>query len=216
MKTTIHKSCVETELVCSEDSKNTYEIIKRLKDTDGDIGIIVMLFPTRNGENIDSDDNTINHLVSHMKDFSFKEIRIINLFSKVVNSRISSRGLQVDEDNMKFIEDVILADKDLNKHKFIVAWGNSMETSKAVNEGKKQIIKMFLNKLPKGKIYQIVCPERDITDGACHPLFLGIRAKASKWRLMEFNTDKMLADNNPTDKNPKKPSVSTTPTVKSK
>ena len=88
MKTTTHKSIIETELVCSENGKNTYEIIKRLTDVDGDVGIIVMLFPTRNGYNIDSDDNTINHLVSHMKDFNFNEIRIINLFSKVVNSRI--------------------------------------------------------------------------------------------------------------------------------
>lgn len=192
MKTTIHKSCVETELVCSEDGKNTYEIIKRLKDTDGDIGIIVMLFPTRNGENIDSDDNTINHLVSHMKDFNFKEIRIINLFSRVVNSRISSRGLQVDEDNMKFIEDVILADKDLSKHKFIVAWGNSMESSKAVNESKKKIIDMYLKKIPKGKVEQIVCPQRQIVSGASHPLFLGIRAKTSKWSLMQFDTKENL------------------------
>lgn len=192
MKTTVHKSCVETELVCSDDGKNTYEIIKRLKGADGDIGIIVMLFPTRNGDNIDSDDNTINHLVSHMKDFNFKEIRIINLFSRVVNSRISSRGLQVDEENMKFIEDVILADKDLNKHKFIVAWGNSMESSKAVNDSKKRIIEMYLNKMSKGKVEQIVCPQRQIVSGASHPLFLGIRAKTSKWSLMQFDTKEVL------------------------
>lgn len=192
MKTTVHKSCVETELVCSEDGNNTYAIIKRLKGAEGDIGIIVMLFPTRNGDNINSDDNTINHLVSHMKDFNFKEIRIINLFSRVVNSRISSRGLQVDEDNMKFIEEIILADKDLNKHKFIVAWGNSMESSKAVNESKKKIIEMYLKKIPKGKVEQIVCPQRQIVGGASHPLFLGIRAKTLKWSLMQFDTKKLL------------------------
>ena len=75
---------------------------------------------------------------------------------------------------------------------------------------------MFLNKIPKGKIYQIVCPERDITDGACHPLFLGIRAKTSKWRLLEYNTDKILADKNLAEKIPKKPSISSAPTVKLK
>ena len=192
MKTTVHKSCIETELICSVDGKNTYEIIKRINGADGDIGILVMLFPTRNGDNIDGEDSTLNHLVTHMKDFNFKEIRIINLISKVVNSSISSRGLQVDEDNMKFIQEVILADKDLNKHKFIVAWGNSMESSKAVNESKKKIIEMYLNKIPKGKIEQIVCPQRQIVDGASHPLFLGIRAKTSKWSLMQFDTKEIL------------------------
>ena len=202
MKTITHNSCIETEIICSPDNKNTYCITKRLKGVEGETGIIAMLFPTRNADNMTADDSSLNHIMSHLSDFGFNEVKIINLFSKVVNARISARGLEVDSENMKFIDDVVLADKDLNKQKFIVAWGNSMETSKAVNESKRQIIEMFLNKLPKGKIYQIVCPERDITDGACHPLFLGIRAKTSKWRLMEFNTDKILSDK-PTEEKPK-------------
>lgn len=187
-----------------------------MQGVEGETGIIVMLFPTRNADNMNADDSTLNHIVAHLGDFGFNEVKIINLFSKVVNARISARGLEVDSENMKFIDDVILADKDLNKQKFIFAWGNSMETSKAVNDSKRQIIEMFLNKLPKGKIYQIVCPERDITDGACHPLFLGIRAKTSKWRLLEYNTDKILADNNLAKENSKKPTVSTTSAVKPK
>ena len=216
MKTVTHNSCIETEIICSPDNKNTYCITKRLKGVEGETGIIVMLFPTRNADNMNADDSTLNHIVAHLGDFGFNELKIINLFSKVVNARISARGLEVDSENMKFIDDVILADKDLNNQKFIVAWGNSMETSKAVNDSKRQIIEMFLNKIPKGKIYQIVCPERDITDGACHPLFLGIRAKTSKWRLLEYNTDKILADKNLAEKIPKKPSISSAPTVKLK
>ena len=216
MKTVTYKSCIETEIICSPDNKNTYCITKRLKGVEGEAGIIVMLFPTRNADNMTADDSSINHIMSHLFDFGFNEVKIINLFSKVVNARISARGLEVDSENMKFIDDVILANKDLNKQKLILAWGNSMETSKAVNESKKKIIETYLEKLPKGKIYQIVCPERDITDGACHPLFLGIRAKTAKWRLLEYNTNKILADNKPTDKNSKKPTVSSAPTVKLK
>ena len=212
MKTTVHKSCIETELICSVDGKNTYEIIKRINGADGDIGILVMLFPTRNGDNIDGEDSTLNHLVTHMKDFNFKEIRIINLFSKVVSTRISERGLEVDSENLKFINDVVLADKEIDKQKFIVAWGNSMETSKAVNDSKRQIIEMYLKALPKGKIYQIVCPERNIISGAAHPLFLGIRAKTSKWRLMEYDTKEILKDNTIN----KMSTISTTSTAKSK
>ena len=50
----------------------------------------------------------------------------------------------------------------------------------------------FDNKLPKGKVYQFVCPERDITARAPHSLFLGIRAKTVKWRLIEYTEESSL------------------------
>lgn len=194
MKTVTYKSNVETEIVCSEDGKHTFEITKRISDSKGEKGIIVLLYPTRNFKNLKSDDSTINHIVSHLEDFDLSEIKIINLFSKVVNGKISSRGLQVDRDNMKYIEENVFSDKDLKDKKFIVAWGNSMESSAACNESKKKIIEMYLSKLPKGKVYQIVCPECSIVDGAPHPLFLGIRAKTVKWRLLQFEPKAFLKE----------------------
>lgn len=191
---------IETELICSDDGKNTYCITKRLNGVEGETGIIVMLFPTRNEKNLNADDSTINHIVAHMGDFGFSEIKIINLFSKVVSARPSARGLTIDNENMNFIENSILSDKDLKNQKFIVAWGNSMESSAAVTESKKQIIEAYLKWLPKGKIYQIVCPERGIVDGAIHPLFLGIRARTTKWRLMEYNPKPLFSDTKTAEK----------------
>lgn len=194
METLTHKSTVQTEIVCSKDGKNTFEITKTLSDVKGEKAIIVLLYPTRNQENINSEDSTLNHIVSHMKDFDFSEVKIINLFSKVVNGRMSSRGLQVDTENMKYIEETVFSDKDLKDKKFIVAWGNSMESSAACNESKKKIIEMYLSKLPKGKVYQIVCPERGIVEGSPHPLFLGIRAKDVDWKLLQFDTKSILKE----------------------
>lgn len=191
---------IETELICSDDGKNTYCITKRLNGVEGETGIVIMLFPTRNEKNLNADDSTINHIVAHMGDFGFSEIKIINLFSKVVSARPSSRGLTIDNENMNFIENSILSDKDLKNQKFIVAWGNSMESSRAVNEIKRKVINLYLKKLPKGKIYQIVCPERGIVDGASHPLFLGIRAKTAKWRLMEYNPKPLFSDTKTAEK----------------
>ncbi len=185
---------IETELICSDNGKNTYCITKRLNGVVGETGIIVMLFPTRNEKNLYADDSTINLLVAHMGDFGFSEINIINLFSKVISARPSSRGLSIDDENMDFIRNTILSDKDLKNQKFIVAWGNSMESSKAVNESKRRVIDIYLKKSPKGKVYQIVCPERGIADGASHPLFLGIRAKTAKWRLMEYNIRPLFSE----------------------
>lgn len=159
-----------------------------------------MLFPTRNEKNLNADDSTINHLVAHMGDFGFSEIKIINLFSKVISARPSSRGLTVDGDNMDFIENSILSDKDLKSQKFIVGWGNSMKSSAAVTESKKKIIEGYLKRLPKGKIYQIVCPERGIVDGANHPLYLGVRSRTTLWRLMEYNPKPLFSDTKTAEK----------------
>ena len=63
------KTSIETELICSDDGKNTYCITKRLNGVEGETGIVIMLFPTRNEKNLNADDSTINHIVAHMGDF---------------------------------------------------------------------------------------------------------------------------------------------------
>ena len=95
---------VETDIITSDDGKNTFEVTKRLNGIDGENGVIVLLYPTRICDNIFSEDNTLNYLVSHMQELHLKELKIINLFSKVVSGKMSSRGLEVDEENMKYIE----------------------------------------------------------------------------------------------------------------
>lgn len=84
MKTITHKAVIETEIICSEDNKHTYEVIKKFPEIVGEKAYIVLLYPTRTADNIWSDDSTLNHLASHMRELGLNEIRIINLFSKVV------------------------------------------------------------------------------------------------------------------------------------
>ncbi len=98
MKTTI--SNIKTTLVTSDDGVYTYSITKTLEDVEGDKAIIVLLYPTRTKENINGNDTTVSHLIAHMRDMNLSEITIINLFSKVVKSKLSAKGLTVDESNM--------------------------------------------------------------------------------------------------------------------
>ena len=183
MKTITHKSVVETEIVCSEDNKHTYEVVKRYKDTVGERAYIVLLYPTRTAENIWSDDSTLNHLSSHMRELGLNEIRIINLFSKVVNNgKMSAKGLQVDEENLNYI-DGLMQNKSFSDYKFIVAWGTSMATSYACQQSKAEVFRMFKTHSPKGKIYQLYTNDDNIAVDFAHPLFLGIRAKNKIWEL---------------------------------
>ena len=86
------KATIHTELITSDDSKHTYEVIKRLDGVVGEKGCLISLYPTRNETNAFASDSTLNHLVSHMQELGLSELRIINLFSIVVDSITSIFG----------------------------------------------------------------------------------------------------------------------------
>ena len=182
---------IETELIASDDGKHTYEVIKRLSGVEGESGYLISLYPTRNETNIFSNDSTLNHIVSHMSELGFNELHLINLFSMVVSTKISSKGLKGDEENMKYIEN-LMKESDFKKCKFIVAWGNSMVSSKAVQLSKLNIFNLYKKHCPKNKIYQLTTVGKVLeSDVAPHPLYLGIRANNAVWGLKEFK----LSDN---------------------
>ena len=181
------KATVETEIVTSDDGLHTYELIKRLVGCEGECGYLISLYPTRTAENVFSNDSTLNHLVSHMQELGFNELHIVNLFSKAVTSQ---RGLTIDEENMQYIEK-LMNSKEFSNSKFVIAWGNSMQNSKAVEESKVCILNMFLKHCPKNKFYQLTTMDKNIeATPAPHPLFLGIRASSSVWGLQEFKVKK--------------------------
>lgn len=93
---------IETDLIVSDDGLHTYETIKRLVGVEGECGYLISLYPTRNKDNIFSNDSTLIHIVSHIPELGFNELHIINLFSKVIHGKMSVRGLEVDRENMKY------------------------------------------------------------------------------------------------------------------
>lgn len=182
MKTTI--SNIKTTLVTSDDGVYTYSITKTLEDVEGDKAIIVLLYPTRTKENINGNDTTVSHLIAHMQDINLSEITIINLFSKVVKSKLSAKGLTIDESNMQYIENEIMKQKDFKAKKFILAYGSSMQTCEACDESKKRILKLFRKYNADGTVYQLATSSMP-NEYCPHPLWLGIRCKFSKWYLTE-------------------------------
>lgn len=186
------KATITTELITSDDGKHTYEVIKRLEGVDGEKGCLISLYPTRNEINIFSSDSTLNHLVSHMQEMGLCELRIINLFSMVVDGKLSAKGLQVDVDNLQYIES-IMSDKSFESYKFIIAWGNSMATSFACQRTKAEILNIFKKYHPKAKAFHITTSNDTIDVDFAHPLFLGIRANSDKWKLKDIHiTPEML------------------------
>lgn len=192
MNTEKIKAVIETEIVCSPDGKHTYEVIKRLEGIEGEKGCLVSLYPTRDKTNIFASDSTLNHLVSHMQEMGLCELRIINLFSKVVDGKLSAKGLQVDVDNLQYIES-IMSDKSFDEYRFILAYGNSMATSFACQRTKAEILNIFKKYHPKAKAFHITTSNDTVDVDFAHPLFLGIRANSDKWKLKDIHiTPEML------------------------
>lgn len=189
MKTKTHSVTVETSLVSSPDDTHTYEVTKKLSNAEGDKAIVILLYPTRNKNNIYADDNTLNYLVNHMLELNLNEIKIVNLFSKVVEGKLSAKGLQVDTDNLEYIN-AILHDKKFNDYKFVIAWGTSMATSLTCQEAKRELLDLFKKANPKRKIYQFRTPSV-VNIAFPHPLFLGIRGNKDKWDLEEVKINKI-------------------------
>lgn len=61
-----------------------------------------------------------------MEEMKLNKIVIINLFSKVCRSRLSTRGIEVDEKNLRNIEKILSEKKKEHNAKLILAWGTSM------------------------------------------------------------------------------------------
>lgn len=193
MKTKNYKAAVETEIVCSPDGQNTYSVTKRLPGQEGGKGVMVLLYPTRTKDNLYAEDSTLGHLVAHMGELGLNELTVINLFSQVVEGKLSARGLEVDSENLKFIDE-LMKQENVGFDKFIVAWGSSMATSYACQRAKAELLNIFRANFPKGKAYQLMTTDIDLRTEFAHPLFLGIRGKNGLWSLSEIHiTKEMLA-----------------------
>jgi hypothetical protein len=94
---------------------------------------------------------------------------------------------------MEYI-DKLMSTKEFQNSKFIIAWGNSLLSSNAINESKQKIFEMFNTHCPKGKLYQLTTIGLTLdSDIAPHPLYVGIRGGDFQWGLKEFKpTKKML------------------------
>ncbi len=87
---------LKTSIKALPDGTRTYFLGKSLESLEGAKGIFVLLYPARTMENLHVEDSTNVHLLNHMKELGLKEYGIVNLFSTVTQSKLSTRGLALD------------------------------------------------------------------------------------------------------------------------
>ncbi len=177
---------LKTSITVSEDNLSTYAITKTIEDMEGGHGVFVLLYPTRNIENLHVEDSTNVHMLNHMKELGFNSYTVINLFATVTQSKLSTRGIELDTENMKFIKDKVFKALDESKDKVIIAWGNSHQNSKGVNQAKLEVLKLWTETHKTGTLYQLNVDGMGNDNVGVHPLYLGIRHSNAEWKLKEY------------------------------
>lgn len=185
---------LKTKITASPDGTRTYSLAKSVNDLEGGKGIFVLLYPTRTIENLHVEDSTNVHLLNHLKELGLREYIIINLFSTVTQSRLSTRGITLDNDNLTYIKDNVFKKLDIQADKIIIAWGNSHQTSKTVNQAKLKILKMWEEMYGDAELYQMTTDGLDKDNKGVHPLYMGIRHSNAAWRLEHYPTKKAMAE----------------------
>lgn len=183
-----------TKIVTSMDDEKTFSYTKEIQGVKGEHAIFIMLYPTRNAENFHVEDSTSMHIQNHIRELGLGSYMIVNLFSAVTKSRLSTRGLAVDEENLIYLKEHVLSKIEADNTKVIVAWGNSHLTSHAVNQSKKRLLEMW-EELHQGKpLYQLTADGMDKDNYGVHPLYMGIRYNNAEWTLSSYPLKKILKE----------------------
>lgn len=175
-----------TTIIHNEDNTKTFEVRREFEGIDGEDIILLQLFPTLGNGDEFTMDSTNRHIITHRKDLNIKSIRFINLFATRSSTRMSTRNIEIDNENLDYIES-IMKEKDFKNHRFVVAYGCTMQKCAVADKTKELIFDMFRKYNPKGKMYQITVDNLDSkNDVAVHVLFLGIRHSNAVWQFEEF------------------------------
>lgn len=174
------KGTLTTTITMNEEETRVYEICREF-DRAGEEAILVTLYPTLIEPN--AFDLSSVHLMNHStdEDLELSKVHFVFLFSKVTKTKMSTRGLSMDTDNMNFLKERI---EQLPNAKIIISWGSSMQNCPAVIESKVEFFKMIDELRPKETLWQL--DVEDSEEEAIHVLFAGIRYNNQQWGLTNY------------------------------
>lgn len=179
-----------TTIIHNEENTKTFEVRREFVGVEGEEIILLQLFPTLGKGDEFTMDSTNRHIITHREELNIKSIRFINLFATRSSTRMSTRNIEIDEENLRYIEG-IMQEQNFKDSRFVVAFGCTMQKCAVADKTKETIYTLFKKYNPKGKMYQITVDKLDSkNDVAVHVLFLGIRHSNAKWRFEEFKMPK--------------------------
>lgn len=164
--------CMNVEAVGSDDGTHTYEIHRKWAEK-GKKSLVIELYPTLTVDKCGNMDISTMHLMNHVQELGWGEVRIVNLYSRVFSGKPTVSQLAEDDYNLSYIEE-ILEEQDIRGYDIVVAWGNTLLSHTQTVHAKTDLLTMMKD---RGLAKQVKCI---VTDGmkaeGVHPLYLGLRS----------------------------------------
>lgn len=184
---------IRTTITASEDGTHTFEVRKTIEGMEGRTAIVIELYPTLTAEKIYSMDISTMHLVNHMQEIGWKEVRILNLFSKVCDRKPLASNLIFDSKNLVYFEE-LLETEETADYDIVIAWGSTLDNNKVAKEMKIEFLKLLKEKGLEGQVKQFSVDDLQTRQQGCpHPLFLGLRHARETWHLENFPLERILS-----------------------
>ena len=138
MKEISETGTIKTTVISNPEKNRVYEICRDLSSGEvfeGEEAVLLTLYPTLN--NVRNIDLSTFHVLNHSSELGLQKIHFLYLFNKVCSARMSTRGLEVDEEAIWYFEQAVKKYKD---SKIIIGYGNSMERCQAAIDAKRRPI----------------------------------------------------------------------------
>lgn len=180
--------CMNISAVGSDDGRSTYEIHRKWAEK-GKKALVIELYPTLTADKCGSMDVSTMHLMNHVQELGWSEVRIVNLYSRVFSEKPTVSRLSADDNNLSYIEE-ILEEQDIGGYDIVIAWGNTLISHRQTIQAKTDLLNMIKE---KGLAEQVKCIVTDnLKADGVHPLYLGLRHSKDVWSLQPFPLEKVL------------------------
>jgi len=131
----------EISAIGSDDGENTYEIRRKLGD-DGKKALVIELYPTLTTDKAGCMDLSTMHLMNHIAELGWCDVRVVNLYAKVFYGKPRTSDLSDAETSTAYISE-ILQESDINEYDIVIAWGSALASHKPTEEIKVEILSML-------------------------------------------------------------------------
>ena len=187
---------MDISAVGSDDGINTYEIRRKWAEK-GKKALVIELYPTLTADQCGNMDVSTMHLMNHVQELGWGEVRIVNLYSKVFSEKPTVSQLSEDDNNLSYIEE-ILEEQDIGGYDIVIAWGNTLISHRQTIQAKTDLLTMIKE---KGLAKQVKCiVTNNLKANGVHPLYLGLRYSKDVWSLQPFPLEKVLNELESTEK----------------